>query len=200
MKLKLSGLAMTAATALAATTVVAAHPQAAQAACLSASSCQVTITDGGTANGTYDITTISSTFNDSASILSSEPWFGNFELASEFTNAVGGGLGFPNQLDVSFGDIPAQLELAPYFTYFLGVDPDNPGGTFGFSALSEVKEFGTFQFLGTPVDQPFVFASATRAEGVPEPDGTAGLLVSGLFGLGIAAIRRQRSLASSIKA
>jgi hypothetical protein len=44
------------------------------------------------------------------------------------------------------------------------------------------------------------YSVVPHAAGVPEPDGTAGLLVSGLFGLGVAAIRRKRSLASSIKA
>jgi hypothetical protein len=200
MKLKLPGLAMTAATALTATTVVTTHPQVAQAACLSASSCQVTITNGGTANGTYDITTISSTFNDSASILSSEPWFGNLGLALEFASVVGDGLGFPNTLQALVGGIPTQLESAPYFAYFLGIDPDSPVGLFGFSTLTDVNERGIFQFLGSPVDQPFVFASATRVESVPEPHETAGLLASGFLGLGFASIRRKRHLASSIKA
>jgi len=203
MKLKLPGLAMTAATALTATTVVTAHPQVAQAACLSASSCQVTITDGGSANGTYDITTISSPILSVSSILADEPWFGSSSLATEFANQVGVGLGFPNvrPLGNENGEIVGTISFGPLFTYSLG----NPLVTMEPNSVAEFPpDFGGgVQPVGIiPAEggSNFVFASATRVESVPEPRETAGLLGSGLLGLGFATIRRKRRLISSIKA
>ena len=44
----------------------------------------------------YDITTITTTFNNDSALLMSQPWWGNYDLASQFTAAVGGDLGMPN--------------------------------------------------------------------------------------------------------
>ena len=59
----------------------------------------------------YDITTITTTFDSDSTLLMSQPWWLNAELASQLAEAVGYDLGTPNVYD--------PLAFGPYFAYTL---------------------------------------------------------------------------------
>jgi hypothetical protein len=176
--------ALSAITTLAATSLWTALPEAAQA---------LTVTR--TINGTsYDITTVTGTFNDLQSTLTNSatvPWWGKQSLAFDFTQAVADSLEFPNFAG-RFGS---------FFAYWSGgigsVSPTlissynwtNPS-FFGAGAVGE----SFFDSLNQG-DAVKTFAIATAvATPVPTP-----ALLPGLVGMGIAAYRKHKQ-ASSITA
>lgn len=60
----------------------------------------------------YDVTTITGSYNANSALLSSQPWFGDSNLAQTFSGLVGSGLGTPN---TGIQGLPASE--APYFAY-----------------------------------------------------------------------------------
>ena len=65
----------------------------------------ITITGEGSADGTWDVTTVTGTFNTLQSQLEAQEWWGDKDLAIVFANELGASLGTPN---AAFG---------PYFAY-----------------------------------------------------------------------------------
>ena len=65
----------------------------------------ITITGEGSADGTWDVTTVTGTFNTLQSQLEAQEWWGDRDLAIVFANELGASLGTPN---AAFG---------PYFAY-----------------------------------------------------------------------------------
>ncbi len=160
----LTRLALTAATTLAATSVVTALPEAAHAL-------TVTRTINGTA---YDIATIEGTFNDLQSTLTNTataPWWDDFWLTRDFVSAVGDSLGLPN------GD----NEGGPYFAYVESEYANRAFGHYFRSTTSNVVAWGGGS------DEIFTYATATETTPVPTP-----ALLPGLVGMGVAALRKRK--------
>ena len=81
-----------------------------------AASSAATVTFGGK---TWTVSTIETTFNDSAALLRSQPWWGDAAAAGVFSGAVGASFGFPN----AAGSVPNSS--APYFAH-LYIPPSDP--------------------------------------------------------------------------
>jgi hypothetical protein len=131
-----------------------------------------------TYDGTYDVET---TNNTSASLLSSQPWFGDPFLAGEFAFLVQDGLGFPNS---PLG----PLFAADLFSGFAFLDqPIFPRGPRGFVVSYSIPGGES------PFDPFFTYAIASKVTtSVPEP-ATVSLFAAGLLGLGL--LRRRRPTA-----
>lgn len=133
-----------------------------------------------TSIGDYDITTVTGTFDEVASDLMAQDWWGDGTLASEFSDALGDLLG---TFDLPLPE--GSLAYTPVFAYeategsfdgYLWVD--FPGGSgLGPSSISG------------PRGIPLVWAVGERVS-VPEP-GTLALLGVGLFGIGFARRRKK---------
>lgn len=168
----LTRLALTATTAtLAATSVVlTALPEAAGAA-------TVTRTINGTS---YDISTVTGSFNNLQSTLTDTPWWNNRDLAGQFAAEVGVDLGDPN------------FRRGPFFAY------DTAGVEVRFRTWGFPGGFlpggGLLDGLGAVGENTFAVATPTAATPIPTP-----ALLPGVVGLGIATYRK-RKLASSTTA
>lgn len=147
-----------------------------------------------TVDGTdYDITTLTGAFDDNASVLTSQPWYGNESLARQFTIAVGDQLGLPHDA----GNSIADFLTGPMFAW-----TDNPasGNPNAFRAETWVKSayfgFDNESFAERARYFPYTFAIVDPGStGVPDSGSTwllfsAGLL--GLRGLGNAALTAAR--------
>ena len=126
----------------------------------------ITITGQGSADGTWDVTTATGTFNTLQSQLETQEWWGNSSLAGIFAGQVGSLLGSPNNV---YGD-----NYGPFcaYAYDGGVDL-------------------AYFFYGKAVDAPtgwnptdsWTWATATR---VPDTGSTAALLGAGIVALAFA--------------
>ena len=114
----------------------------------------------------YDITTVTTTFSNDSALFMSQPWWNNFDLASQFAAAVGDDLGMPNYSGFR----------GPLFAYttttlvFSGVFPL----TFG---------YGIQSFMGDPLTYAIV---------APVPDSASTLILTAA-GLLAAFVVRGRS-------
>ncbi len=115
---------------------------------------------GGT---NYDITTVSTTFNTSSSLLQSQPWWGSETLATTFATTVAGSFGFPN-----FGS------FGPLFAW---ADSGGPN-------INAVVFFSTLGIRSSLRDRSvtFTYATATLANPTPVPESSS-ILGLGLIGL-----------------
>jgi hypothetical protein len=116
-----------------------------------------------TSVGKYDVSTITTSFSSSSSLLSSQAWFGDQTLAEEFAGLVGTNLGLPN---------------GGFFGPFFAVD--------SFSGAA----FIVFGFVAGYVTSPFDMASFAVASKVAEP-GSLSLLAAGLVGIVLLRVRRR---------
>ena len=127
----------------------------------------VTITGEGSSDGTWDVTTVTGTFNTLQVQLEAQEWWGDRALAIVFANELGASLGTPNNPLLG-------LYYGPYFGY----DPYGSYNTWfiAYRAPSYVIDSSISNtFSGT-------WAVATRAA-VPDSGSTAALL-----GVGVAAL------------
>jgi len=149
--------------------LVTALPNAAKADAL--------VTFAGT---TYDISTITGTYAANASVIDATPWFGNFTLASNLSEALGGALGYQTLSGTS-------QQWGPFFAFFND------------TALHSVD---SYTYTGGPSpgelfpDNGNVFvytwAVGSVVSTTPEP-GTLSMALAGLFGLGLlVAVKRYR--------
>lgn len=124
--------------------------------------------------GTYEVSTITGTFNDNADLLVSQPWWGDELFAMEMTRLTGSDLGLEPLFAWAFDDLAGLLLIA---TFYIPPTPDNPFPDVGtrFPSTSNIN----------------TYAVAAR---VPEP-GTLGIMGAGLFALGF--MRRKRAAQSA---
>lgn len=117
-----------------------------------------------TVNGTaYNFSTIAGSFESNYNLLSSQPWFGDFDAANQFVTAVWDNLGGA----ANFG------EVGPFFAW------ETSDGFFSFQAFAADNVISSYY----TVEGPYTFAVATA---VPELDGSLlaqalGLLVATAF-------------------
>ncbi|MBT5815864.1 MAG: VPDSG-CTERM sorting domain-containing protein [Opitutales bacterium] len=131
----------------------------------------INITGQGAIDGTWEVTTVSGTFNSLQDPLSSQVWWGNSGFAGIFTGKVGSSFGSPNDVWGS--------QFGPFFAYayYEGVDlayfnggnvvdsPDSwdPDNSWTWGIASRVPDTGsTAALLGVGV---FVLAAARRRLG-----------------------------------
>jgi hypothetical protein len=126
------------------------------------------VTVGGV---TYDVTTITTTFNSASATLEAEPWWGSQTVADDFAGQVGTALGLPN--DFGLG------ELGPFFawTNTYATPLGNFNAEFYDAAYSDIGD--TEQDPNTT----YTFAVASVVT-TPEP-GTLIMVFGGLLGLGL---------------
>lgn len=140
------------------------------------------VTVGGT---TYDITTLTGTFDANEATLEGTPWYGNGPLAQSIAAAVGTAFGTP-QNNLEFGQ-----NYGPFFGYqFIpgfGVNSavfDIPDG----STSGSVTGIGWYDYISVTWATGSVVPPATT----PEP-GTLSLTIAAMLGLGLlAGMKRYR--------
>jgi hypothetical protein len=116
---------------------------------------------------TYDVSTITTTFNASGSLLESQVWWGNTVLAQAFMTAVGQSLGIGYQ----GGD-----QAGPLFNYAA-----DSSDLFSYASFNNTTTPLNFNAGGIGSDS-FTFAVATSVTPVPESSANPALLAAaGLF-------------------
>ncbi|MBL9127747.1 MAG: hypothetical protein JNL97_08875, partial [Verrucomicrobiales bacterium] len=130
----------------------------------------------------YDITTLTGTFDDNASVLTAQPWYGDETLANRFVDAVGARLGLPHDA----GNSVADFLTGPMFAW-----TDNPpsGNPNAFRASTWVRSayfgFDNQSFAERARYFPYTFAVVNSGtHGVPDLGSTWLLLSVGLLGVG----------------
>ena len=126
----------------------------------------ITITGEGSADGTWDVTTVTGTFNTLQSQLEAQEWWGDRDLAIVFANELGASLGTPN---AAFG---------PYFAY-------TPWGYGNHGAWFIGYRDGTALDWNILSTTSGTWAVAARAA-VPDTGSTAALLGVGAAALALA--------------
>ena len=128
----------------------------------------ITITGEGSSDGTWDVTTVTGTFNTLQGQLEAQEWWGDRDLAIVFANQLGASLGTPNN------PLPG-IYNGPYFGY----DPDG-----SFNNTPFIAYRGPSYVIDQSISNTssVTWAVATRTA-VPDAGSTAALL-----GVGIAAL------------
>jgi len=129
--------------------------------------CEEAILCGGS-TGTYEVSTITGTFNDNAALLMSQPWWGDELFAFGMARVVASDLGLEPLFAWAFDDLEYLFLKAEVYV----PDASTPGPGTTFPSTSRITTYAV-------------------ATSVPEP-GTLGLLGLGLLGLGL--IRRKTTL------
>lgn len=135
----------------------------------SAAKADAIVTFAGT---TYDISTLTGTYAANASVIDATPWFGNFTLASNLSEALGGALGYQTLQGSS-------QQWGPFFAFF--------DDTALHSVDSYTYEGGPSPGELFPSDgNVFVYTWAVGSvvNTTPEPE-TLSMTLAGLFGLGL---------------
>ena len=130
---------------------------------MSANAVLIEITDSGVdgADGMWEVTTVTGNFNELASILENQVWFGDGDLTLLFATEVGAALGFPNSggsrgphfLAVSDGSLFSRHDLYPLEGYrargaVMSNFYVNEWGTWTWAVATSVPEPGTLALLG----------------------------------------------------
>ena len=127
----------------------------------------ITITGHGSADGTWDVTTVTGTFNTLQSQLETQEWWVDRALAIVFATELGASLGTPN----------TGQNFGPYFGY----------NTYGSDKTWLIAYRPPFYLFDSSISNTFsgVWAVATRAA-VPDTGSTAALLGVGVVALAFA--------------
>jgi PEP-CTERM motif len=133
-----------------------------------------------TSVGSYDVSTVFTSYSSSPLLLESQVWWGSRDLPFEFAALTGDSLGFPNSLPGLFPES----------------DPVPAGAAFGYIALEDADLlFAAARSQGNGENNffldlhfPYVYAIATA---VPEP-GTLSLFAAGLVAFVV--MRRRKRL------
>jgi len=92
----------------------------------------------------YNVGTLSGSFSNNASLLQSQPWWGDVLIAADFARAVGTGLGLPNSSGAS----------GPYFSAY-------DGGISNFSTyIDGTGQLGIFGVVSSTIASYAVTTSA----------------------------------------
>jgi hypothetical protein len=101
-------------------------------------------------NTTYDVTTLTGTSTDFATIIPQQPWFGHFSLADSAALQVGTSLGLPHRIN--------NLDWGPAFAQTFNAPPANSSGSFfthGTAGINIVPtRTYTFAFVTTTIPEP----------------------------------------------
>jgi len=123
----------------------------------------VTISGQGAADGRWNITTVTGTFNDLAGQLDDQPWWLSRSAADAFALAVGSNLGFPNFIAA------ANTSGGPIFAYtntVVGTSNGFTGRWYRSDAATAVSPVSTLSSVGS---NSWTFALASRVPmSVPE--------------------------------
>lgn len=123
------------------------------------------------------------TFENIASLLTSQIWFGNYDLAFDFAFAFG-----PSDDSVNADTIFGDRAIGALFAY--EADSTNSG----FRATWCSSSFGCVDgdLLGSSTDLEYRFAVAERIDPIPLPAGLS-LLLTGLAGFGVLRLRKKQT-------
>ena len=131
----------------------------------------VTITGEGSSDGTWDVTTVTGTFNTLQSQLEAQEWWGDKDLAIVFANELGASLGTPN-------NPLSGIYNGPYFGY----DPD---GSYNNTPFIAYRGPSYVIDQSTSNTSSVTWAVASRAT-VPDTGSTAAFLGAGVVALAFA--------------
>ena len=143
----------------------------------------ITVTVGGT---TYDVTTLTGTFDDNEATLEGTPWFGNGTLAQSIAAAVGTFFGTPQN----------NLEYGQNYGPFFAIELVGGGGGVD-SAVFDIQDGQTSGSVTGIAWYPnisviWATGSVVPPVGTPEP-GTLSLMIAAMLGLGLlVGIKRYR--------
>ena len=150
----------------------------------------VTISGQGSADGDWNVTTVSATYSGFAG-AGTQVWWGNASLANVFSQTLAGALGYPNKFVDNFGGVSPE-SYAPLFAY-----QTSGGGCCGllFDARA-VRDNGNPTLFQDIINRGIVYkwAVAERVTTSPPPvplPAAAWLLLSGLAGLGVVGRRKR---------
>jgi hypothetical protein len=152
---------------------------------------------------TYDITTVTGTYDDFINPASPKNftknfwWGGGSTKARAVATAVGSALGLPNNgYNSPNSNLPRNLSVGPWFAYNWNLNPSSLNYFDAIFYIPTVSDLGSdslyFRLFATtaPTDQTGITWAIATPISVPEPDGIGGMLAMMAVGVGIVAKRR----------